>query len=65
MAAPIYQIRRESGLGEFGQQIRAFAAPSKVLGSVPSTHIVTHNCLTPVLGDPTPSSGLWECWTHA
>jgi len=33
------------GAGEMAQQLRARVALPEVLGSIPSTHIATHNCL--------------------
>jgi hypothetical protein len=36
--------------GELAQQLRAFAAFTKDPGSIPSSHMVTHNHLSPVPG---------------
>lgn len=43
-----------SGSAEMAQQAKGLAAVSQDPGSVPSTHMVACNCLTPVPGDPIP-----------
>jgi hypothetical protein len=48
---------RFSGAGEMAQQLRALTALPKVLNSIPSNHMLTHNHLEM---DPMPSSGVSE-----
>ena len=47
-----------TGVGETAQQLGAMAALPEDLRLTPSTHMVAHNCLTPVPGDLIPSSDL-------
>lgn len=44
----------EIGAGEMPLWSRALAAPLEDPGSIPSTHMVAHNCLYPALGGLTP-----------
>jgi hypothetical protein len=45
------------GAGEMAQQLRAMTALPEVLSSIPSNHVVAHNCLK---WDLMPSSGMHE-----
>lgn len=47
---------KNHGAREMAQRLRTLAALAEDLGSVPSTHIVTHNCLVPV-----PPSDFCKC----
>lgn len=47
--------------GKMAQHLRTFPAVAEDLGSVPSAHVAAHNSLlTPVLGNVSPSSGLYR-----
>lgn len=43
-------------------RFRAPIALAEEQDSIPSTHIVANNCLSPVLGDMMPSAGLCRHW---
>jgi hypothetical protein len=52
-------------VGETAQWIKAIAVPAEDPRSVPNTRMAIHNyLLTPVPGDPTPSSGLFRYCMH-
>lgn len=61
---PCRQIFKNKGqAGEMAQQLKALAPPAENLGSISSTQMAAHNCLsvTPVLGDLRFSSDHQAC----
>ena len=51
-------VKREWSAREMVEQFRALTVLPEDPGSIPSTSKSAHNCLTPVLKGPMPSSGL-------
>lgn len=51
---------KKKGAGEMVQQLRTLGDFAEALGLNPSTHIASHNTITPVLGYLMPS--LWPPW---
>ena len=41
----LYCFETSVGVGEMAQQLRALTALSEALSSIPSNHMVAHNCL--------------------